>query len=57
MTKSINNDFSVKGRFTYLYGDWNDPGEYEEQSVNAYSLEGMYHKEVPFTLSNCTGYL
>lgn len=46
MSKPINNGLSVKGRFTYLYGDWNDPGEYEEQSVNAYSLEGIYHKEV-----------
>ena len=50
ISKPINNNISVRGSLYYLYGDWNDPGEYEEQSVNAYSLEGTYHKEVtPFT--------
>jgi hypothetical protein len=46
ISKPINNNISVRGNLYYLYGDWNDPGEYEELSVNAYSLEGIYHKEV-----------
>ena len=45
ISKPVKKDISVVGTIYYLYGDWNDPGEYEEQRVNAYSLEGVYHKQ------------
>jgi len=45
ISKPVKKDISVVGTIYYLYGDWNDPGEYEEQRVNAYSLEGIYHKQ------------
>jgi hypothetical protein len=48
-SKPINNNISVKGTLSYFYGDWNDPGEYEEQRVNGYSLEGVYHKNLTST--------
>ena len=30
ISKSITDNFSVEGVMGYQYGDWNDPGEYEE---------------------------
>ena len=45
-SKSIDDNFSVRGSLIYYYGDWNDPGEYEEQRVNGYSLEGVYHTKL-----------
>jgi len=45
-SKSINNNIAVIGGLAYSYGDWNDPGEYEEQRANSYYLEGVYHKSV-----------
>jgi hypothetical protein len=46
ISKPINKNISVEGAISYLYGDWNDPGQYEEQRVNMYSLKGVYHKQV-----------
>ena len=45
-SKSINNNIAVIGGLGYTYGDWNDPGEYEEQRTNIYYLEGVYHKDI-----------
>ena len=45
-SKSIDDNISVRGSLIYYYGDWNDPGEYEEQRVNGYSLEGVYHTKL-----------
>jgi len=46
LSKSVSNNISVKGLVAYTYGDWNDPGEYEELRSNSYAIEGTYHKEV-----------
>ena len=45
-SKSINDNIAVIGGLGYTYGDWNDPGEYEEQRANIYYLEGVYHKDI-----------
>jgi len=45
-SKSINNNIALIGGLGYTYGDWNDPGEYEEQRANGYYLESVYHKSV-----------
>lgn len=45
-SKSINDNIAVIGGLGYTYGDWNDPGEYEEQRANSYYLEGVYHKDI-----------
>jgi hypothetical protein len=45
-SKSINNNISAIGTIYYLYGDWNASGNRKEQKVDAYALEGVYHKQV-----------
>jgi hypothetical protein len=45
-SKSVNNNISAIGTIYYLYGDWNASGNRKEQKVDAYGLEGVYHKQV-----------
>ena len=46
LSKSVNDNISIKGLIAYTYGDWNDPGEYEELRGNYYAIEGVYHDKV-----------
>jgi hypothetical protein len=46
VSKPVNNNFSVKGKFKYSFGDWDDPGEHEEQKINSYYLEGIYNNSI-----------
>ena len=45
-SKSINNNFSIRGGFYYSYGDWTKNGKYREQDGKGFSLEGVFNKEI-----------
>jgi hypothetical protein len=34
----LDNNYSISGGYSYLTGDWNDPGEYETQTVKKISI-------------------
>jgi len=46
ISKSIADNYAIKGGISYLYGDWNDPGEYEEERVKSFILEATYHRDI-----------
>ena len=46
VSKSIADNYAIKGGLSYLYGDWNDPGQYEEERVKSFILEATYHRDI-----------
>jgi len=46
ISKSIADNYAMKGVFSYFYGDWRDPGEYEEGIHKNFILEATYHRDI-----------
>ncbi len=46
ISKPVSENIFLKGRIENSYGDWNDPGEYEEQDIDGYAIEAGYNNTV-----------
>ncbi len=46
ISKPISENLSLKGRVESYYGDWNDPGEYEELEMDGYSVGAEYNNTI-----------
>ena len=45
-SRSVNNNFSIRGEVNLLSGDWNDPGEHETQDIDTYALDLVYNNPI-----------